>query len=102
MNTSLPSGHADQRRWAVESAVAYLIFSGRRLTGMPYSRNVLNWQKDPSDAILCLLKDVIRGATYDLLDDRPFEEFAKLPSDAYAFLNANDRAAAQAAVLRWV
>lgn len=36
-------------------------------------------------------RDAIRGATYDLLDHRPFHEFAHLPSRAWAFLNHHDK-----------
>ena len=40
-------------------------------------------------------RDAIRGATFDLLDSRGFGEFERLPSDAYAFLNDDDRARLQ-------
>jgi len=46
-------------------------------------------------------RDAIRGATFDLLDDRPFDAFAGLPSDAFAFINEQDRASAQQHVLEW-
>jgi hypothetical protein len=40
-------------------------------------------------------RDAIRAATYDLLDGRGWHEFHNLPSDAYACLNADDRARLQ-------
>jgi hypothetical protein len=36
-------------------------------------------------------RDAIRGATYDILDDRHFDEFFHLPTDAWAFLNEQDK-----------
>lgn len=36
-------------------------------------------------------RDAIRAATYDLLDSRGWHAFNNLPSDAYAFLNGDDR-----------
>lgn len=41
-------------------------------------------------------KDAIRGATYDLLDDRPFDTFASLPDRTWAFMNDGDKARLQA------
>ncbi|CAL8464176.1 g3711 [Coccomyxa elongata] len=40
-------------------------------------------------------REAIRAATYDLLDSRGWHEFQSLPSDAYAFLNHDDRARLQ-------
>lgn len=40
-------------------------------------------------------REAIRAATYDLLDSRGWHEFQHLPSDAYAFLNDDDRARLQ-------
>eukprot|EP00877_Chromochloris_zofingiensis_P003265 jgi/Chrzof1/1293/Cz10g01150.t1 len=36
-------------------------------------------------------RDAVRGATYDLLDHRHWDVFERLGSDAYAFLNDDDR-----------
>jgi hypothetical protein len=36
-------------------------------------------------------KDAIRGATFDILDDRHFDQFFGLPEDAWAFLNQDDK-----------
>lgn len=40
-------------------------------------------------------RDAIRGATYDILDDRHFDEFFHLPQDAWAYLNEQDKARLQ-------
>lgn len=40
-------------------------------------------------------KDAIRGATYDVLDDRHFDEFFNLPDRSWAFLNEQDKARLQ-------
>ncbi|KAF8058840.1 LSF2 [Scenedesmus sp. PABB004] len=40
-------------------------------------------------------RDAIRGATFDVLDDRPFEAFDHLPQDAWAGLNEQDKARLQ-------
>jgi len=37
-------------------------------------------------------KDAIRGATFDLLDGRPWEEFQHLPPVSYSELNQDDKA----------
>lgn len=36
-------------------------------------------------------KDAIRGATFDLLDDRQWHEFQHLPDDAFKYLSSDDR-----------
>lgn len=36
-------------------------------------------------------KEAIRGATFDILDDRHFDQFFGLPEDAWAFLNQDDK-----------
>jgi hypothetical protein len=36
-------------------------------------------------------KDAIRGATFDLLDGRPWEEFQHLPPISYSELNQDDK-----------
>lgn len=36
-------------------------------------------------------RDAIRGATFDIMDSRRFEDFYWLPKDAWAFLNKEDR-----------
>lgn len=40
-------------------------------------------------------RDAIRGATYDVLDDRHFDEFFNLPDRSWAFLNEQDKARLQ-------
>lgn len=37
-------------------------------------------------------KDAIRGATFDLLDGRPWEDFFRIPDFSYSELNNNDKA----------
>ena len=37
-------------------------------------------------------KDAIRGATFDLLDGRPWDEFQHLPPFSWSELNENDKA----------
>lgn len=37
-------------------------------------------------------KEAIRGATFDLLDQRPWEEFFHIPEVSYSELNSNDKA----------
>jgi hypothetical protein len=41
------------------------------------------------------------GATFDLLDDRSFEQFAHLPEHAWTSLNEQDRARIQQRVSEW-
>lgn len=41
------------------------------------------------------------GATFDLLDDRSFEQFAQLPEHAWASLNEQDRHTIQQRVSEW-
>ena len=41
-------------------------------------------------------RDAVRGATFDLLDGRPADAFAGLPSCAWASLSVRDRAALEA------
>lgn len=36
-------------------------------------------------------KEAIRGATYDILDDRHFDEFFHLPDRTWAFMNEQDK-----------
>jgi len=40
-------------------------------------------------------RDAIRGATYDILDHRHFDEFFHLPDNSWAFMNDNDKARLQ-------
>lgn len=40
-------------------------------------------------------RDAVRGATFDVLDARHFDDFVHLPSDAWAFLNQDDKARLQ-------
>ena len=42
--------------------------------------------------------DAIRGATFDLLDGRHFEEFQWLPPESYAYLSDDQRRDVQAKV----
>jgi hypothetical protein len=44
-------------------------------------------------------KEAVRGATYDLLDDRGPDAFGSLPGDAYAALSDRDRQRLQQRVL---
>lgn len=46
-------------------------------------------------------KEAVRGATYDLLDNRGPDAFTSLPGNAYASLNADDRQRIQQRVLAW-
>ena len=46
-------------------------------------------------------KEAIRGATYDLLDDRGPNAFTSLPGEAYAMLSDADRQRIQQQVLAW-
>ena len=39
-------------------------------------------------------------ACSDLLDDRPFDQFAGLPNDAFAFLSDHDRAKIQSRIMK--
>ena len=48
---------------------------------------------------LCEQKEAVRGATYDLLDDRGADAFGALPADAYASLSQSDRQRIQQRVL---
>jgi hypothetical protein len=45
--------------------------------------------------------DCCAGATFDLLDDRSFEQFEHLPEHAWASLNEQDRATIQQRVSEW-
>lgn len=45
-------------------------------------------------------QDAIRGATYDMLSGRPFEDFSNLPKEAYASIDEGDRYALQYRVLK--
>lgn len=44
-------------------------------------------------------KDAIRGATFDLMDRRQWHEFDHLPQDAWATLNADDKAQIQRVIM---
>lgn len=48
-------------------------------------------------------KDAIRGATFDLLDNRPWDEFFNIPDISYSELNSNDKKNLQGALhgLQW-
>lgn len=46
-------------------------------------------------------KDAIRGATFDVLDDRSFDQFAHLPKHAFTSLNDQDRQIIQQRVMSW-
>lgn len=45
-------------------------------------------------------KEAIRGATYDILDSRPFEQFAWLPDRTWAFMNEQDKQRLQRRILQ--
>jgi hypothetical protein len=36
-------------------------------------------------------KEAVRGATYDVLDHRPFDEFLRLPEPTWAYMNEHDK-----------
>jgi hypothetical protein len=40
-------------------------------------------------------RDAVRGATYDILDHRPFGDFFGLPDGAWAHMNEQDKATLQ-------
>lgn len=46
-------------------------------------------------------KEAIRGATYDLLDNRGPDAFTALPGEVYATLSDADRQRIQQQVLAW-
>lgn len=46
-------------------------------------------------------KVAVRGATFDLMDDRQFHEFSGLPEQSFASINEHDRAKIQERVLQW-
>eukprot|EP00798_Chlamydomonas_sp_ICE-L_P005012 gene5012-34797_t len=46
-------------------------------------------------------KDAVRGATFDLLDSRPFHDFEHLPGHAFATIDEDDKQALHSRISMW-